>query len=575
LRCKSFRASALRTFDANRSGRREATAHAPSSALLWSTIRLVERLQLTKGWAPYWIFLVLGVANAVLYANLQPLWEGFDEAFHYAFVEHVATRGALPVFGSTHVALDVEESLRLAPAAPPVRVNLPYVMTYSEYFALSDEGRSARRAALWRIPSAWREQVLPGANMNYEAQQAPLAYLVLAPLDALWAGTPLAARVLRLRLVCAITAVLLCFAAALRLAKWLEMDRAATSFMLLLLLSAQMFYGATAHVANDWLSVSLSAWFFAALARYLDVPATSAAFWLGFIAGAGVLTKASFLSWAAVGALAVLASFFNRRARPAHVFAYGSTLFALAAPWFARNYHLYGGLSVMQQTMRGATIGDTVSAALRMPWGETVAAQLRGALWTGNSSFNSFSRLTLNVVLTLLAMAFAAWLVTLRRSRCRPLEQWIAIALGVFCLALAYACAVFHVSRPDLPSLMPWHTVAAFLPLACLLACGLRRSRAWGKWLAATLAAGFVYLNIATYVLKLIPQYAGCGEGHIRWREFQTCYCAAGDRTMRLLADTALGPAWLIGGLTALVSALALYLGAVTIGRWFGRAEQS
>ncbi|MEN6601595.1 MAG: hypothetical protein ABFD86_04205, partial [Bryobacteraceae bacterium] len=377
-----------------------------------------------------------------------------------------------------------------------------------------------------------------------------------------------------LRLVCAIAAVQLGFAAALRLAQWLEMDRAATSLMLLLLLSALMFYGATAHVANDWLSISLSAWFFVALARFLDAPGTRAAFWLGLIASAGVLTKAYFLTWAAVGALAVVASFFSRRARLAQVLAYGLTLSALAAPWFARSYHVYGGLSVMQQTMRGVTMGDTLHAALRMPWGETIAAQLRGALWTGNSSFNSFSRVTLNVILVLMAMAFTTWLMTLAHSQCKALEEWMASALSVFCLALAYACAVFHVVRPDLPNLMPWYTVAAFLPLACLLACGLRRARAWGKWLAAALAACFVYLNIATYVLKLIPQYAGCGEGPIRWREFQTCYSVAGDRTMRLLADTALGPVWLIAGLTVLVSALALYLAATTIGRWFVRAEQ-
>lgn len=523
--------------------------------------------------APLWLFLALGLANAVLYSNLQPLWEGFDEPFHYAFVEHVATRGALPAFGSAHVALDVEESLRLAPASLPVRANLPYVMTYSEYFALSDGERAARRGALWRIPADWRRTVRPGANMNYEAQQAPLAYLALAPLDRLWARESLPARVLRLRLFCAAAAVLACFGAALALARAFEMDRAATSLMLLLLVSAQMFYGATAHVANDWLSVSLAAWFVVALVRYLKTPGVPAAIWLGLIVGLGVLAKASFLAWAAAGGLAVLMTTLRRRGRIAQVLAFAALLLALTAPWFMRNYRGHGSFSVMQQTMRGIHGSDILRAALALPWGETIVAQLRAALWTGNSSFNSFSRATLNVILILLGMALVAWLVTLSRARRAQLETWMAVSLGVFCLALAYACAVFYASRAGVVHLMPWHTVPAFLPLACLLACGLRRARTAGEFLAAGLALGFVYLNIATYVLKLIPQYAGCDEGRVRIRELYGCYVAAADRTMRLLSDTALGPAWLILVLTAVTSILALCAAGVTLKRWFAEVE--
>jgi hypothetical protein len=534
---------------------------------------LIQRLPIVKYIAPYWLFLALGLANAVLYSNLQPLWEGFDEPFHYAFVEHVSTRGALPEFGAAHLALDVEESLRLAPASAPVRANLPYVMTYSEYFALSDAERQARRARLWRIPVEWREQVLAGANMNYEAQQAPLAYLVLAPLDMLWAREPLPMRVLRLRLFCAVSAVLLTFAAALALARRLEMDRAATSLMLLLLMCAQMFYASTAHVANDWLSVGLSAWLFVALACYLRAPTLRTAMWLGAIAGLGVLTKVYFLAWAAAATLAVLAAVVQRRASIRQAAAFAFAAFALAAPWFARNLHVYGSFSVMQQTMRGVTTGDILRAAIALPWGETIAAQLRSALWTGNSSFTTFSRSTLNLILVLLAIALAAWLLSLPRARRGAIESWTALAVGVFCLALAYACAVFHVHRMDLPHLMPWHTVAAFLPLACLAASGLRRTRVWGKFAAAALILGFVYLNVATYALKLIPQYAGCEAGRMRWPELQACYAGAGDRTLRVLADTALGPVWLIVPLTAVVCVVAPYLAGVAIRSWFSEAD--
>jgi len=520
--------------------------------------------------SPYWLLLALGLANAALYVQLLPLWEGFDEPFHYGFLEHVAVRGALPVFGRTHLARDVEESLRLAPASPPVRRNLPYVMTYSEYFALPAGERAARRQALWNIPSAWRELSAPVANMNYEAQQAPLAYLALAPLDGLWADRTLAVRVLRLRLVCGVAAVLLCFAAGLCLARTLEMDVAAASLMLLLLFSAQMFYGATAHVANDWLAVSLAAWFLVALARYVRAPAAGAALWLGVAAGLGLLAKAYFLAFAAVAALAVLAQLLRRRARAAEVLPFALSVLALAAPWFARNLAEYGSLSVMQQTMRGVTFSAAAAAALHLPWAETAAAQLRAALWPGNSRFTTFSRTSLNAILLLLAAALLTWLLTLRAARHGRLERWIALACGVFLLALAYACAVFHAYGGGSPHLMPWQTAPLFLPLACLAAGGLRRAGAGGRYLAIALAAGFAYLDAATYVVKLIPAYAGCVTGRAGWRELHACYVSAGDRTLPLLADTALGPAWLVMALAAVVPVLVIAATTVTVRRWFG-----
>ena len=32
------------------------------------------------------LLIAYGVANALLYATLLPLWEGFDEPFHYSYV---------------------------------------------------------------------------------------------------------------------------------------------------------------------------------------------------------------------------------------------------------------------------------------------------------------------------------------------------------------------------------------------------------------------------------------------------------------------------------------------------------
>ena len=40
--------------------------------------------------------LCFGIINACLYSALLPLWEGFDEPFHFAYVQQLANGWGLP-----------------------------------------------------------------------------------------------------------------------------------------------------------------------------------------------------------------------------------------------------------------------------------------------------------------------------------------------------------------------------------------------------------------------------------------------------------------------------------------------
>jgi hypothetical protein len=48
-----------------------------------------------------------GVLNAVLYSMLLPLWDGFDEPFHYGYVETLAVRRTIPRLGSTPLSEEI------------------------------------------------------------------------------------------------------------------------------------------------------------------------------------------------------------------------------------------------------------------------------------------------------------------------------------------------------------------------------------------------------------------------------------------------------------------------------------
>ena len=113
------------------------------------------------------------------------------------------------------------------------------------------------RRRLEELPAGWR-QVEAGAN-NYEAHQAPLAYVLLAIPDWLCGSAPLMSRVLSVRLWCAIAACVLQALATLALAGRLGLSRPAQASAVFLVLTSQMFAATVARVSNDFLAVPLAA----------------------------------------------------------------------------------------------------------------------------------------------------------------------------------------------------------------------------------------------------------------------------------------------------------------------------
>jgi len=66
---------------------------------------------------------------------LLPLWEGFDEPFHFGYVQYLASERKFPDPRKSRLSEEVGRSLLLAPASVAVKRNLPKVTTYPEFFA--------------------------------------------------------------------------------------------------------------------------------------------------------------------------------------------------------------------------------------------------------------------------------------------------------------------------------------------------------------------------------------------------------------------------------------------------------
>jgi hypothetical protein len=515
--------------------------------------------------------LVYGLLNAALYAGLLPLWEGWDEPFHYGCVQEISRQGRLPVLGRAVISREIWDSLDDVPVAEGVRKNIRKGITFGAYFRLTAPERSELRRRLEGLDPRTGSEASQSAN--YEAQQPPLSYLLVAPLDALWAAAPLPTRILRLRLVCAFLAVLLTAAGILRLANLLLLPAEWAHAALFVVFSSQMFYAATAHITNDWLAVPLFTLLMAQTVALYISPRLASAAWLGAILGAALLTKAYFLPAAPVVFAVAAVCVWRQRLRWQHTALAAVLTLAIAAPWYGGNV-LHGNLSGMQETARGAPAGELARAALRLPWLATLWSTSHSALWTGNNSYMAFSGLTLTLMLVLLAAAYAIYIWRGVRSGFPAGERIVAAGILFEVLGLAYATVVFcWASRGAASTPSPWYWQALWPSGICLLTFGCYRGGSLGRWLALATAWVWTYSIAATYLAKLIPYYAGLSDGRTRLADLPHWYGALFTGSAGSLDTVALLPSGLLLGVAGLVvlSAVAL-AGFVSTGICYSRA---
>src|SRR5258708_25961254 len=149
------------------------------------------------------------VARGVFYAALLPLWEGYDEYSHFAYVQHLIAHGTLPVPKVARLSREISESLEAAPVAWMLRGRSPGGMPHDAFWKLSPQEREARLATLQRPGGASARQDDPEAEGMYESQQPPLYYWILSPFLRMAGAWTLGSRVFLLRLV----SILICSAA--------------------------------------------------------------------------------------------------------------------------------------------------------------------------------------------------------------------------------------------------------------------------------------------------------------------------------------------------------------------------
>jgi hypothetical protein len=515
-----------------------------------------------------------GILNSILYCSLMPLWEGLDEPFHYGYVETLSVHERFPVFGRTTLSAEIWESLHIGPVSHTVKQNLPFATTFSQFFSLPEAERTSRCASLISLPVPLRGQ--DSLQGNYEAQQAPLAYLMLAVPDAVMHDAPLRRRIFWLRLIGAISACLMEIAAIWQLVQLFHLPPALGYAALFFVLSCQMFYAAIGHISNDWLAIPLTTWLLVSLARLQHEPGKRNALLTGCLLTAGLLTKAYFLFWLCFVVFCVGLRALRARIALRPVLFLLAPVMIIAGPWYVRNVLLYGTVAGVFTMQTGPSSDRILRALLALDWLKVFICSARSALWTGNNSFLRFSAGTLNVILSLILLGALLWLCGLKRRAPAGAEVLVAVACVSFLPVLAWSCAaLFAFSANPAAYIAPWYTQALAAPVACLICAGFGRWGKGGLLLAASLCVAFSYLLVATYLLKLLPLYAGYPHHRTPVRLVWHWYLHDWAEAYGNLAQVALGNPMLVVVLVAAVSFLSVALAGVICCRLARESQRS
>lgn len=466
----------------------------------------------------FYLVVLYGLLHGSFYSCLLPLWEGFDEPFHYGYVQELALNRHLPSWGESRLSAEVTESLKFAPGSYIVQRNLPFIRTYQSFHLLTKEQQSELRRALTSIPPQSTNSDI--SLHNYEAHHAPLAYILLAPIEWSLGSYPLIYRILLLRILSTWAATLVVAAAVAWLVALYGGGRRTSSCILFCLYSTQMFWGTVAHICNDWLAIPLGTALLCAVIQFATRPTRKSGLCLGLILGAGLLTKAYFLALVPI-ALLVLARTVGRLGKVNFFASAIALLGALSGGvWYLRNLLLFGSFSGMAEHQSGLHAGDVVTAIPMVPWIASLTYQARGVLWTGNNSFQTFSQVTLNLILALAAISFL-------RAAVREMPGFrISMAYLIsFGLALAYSTALsFSFTNGESAGASPWYAQFLYPPVLTFVWLGVSDKRLSSRCLASALLAFFLYMIPVTYFVKLMPLYGWNFVGKVSLGELADRY---------------------------------------------------
>jgi hypothetical protein len=435
-----------------------------------------------------WIFWALFLVRGTFYSTMLPLWEGWDEYAHMAWITHWSDHGTLPRTTDT-ISREIDESMRLAPLPRELRWIGPPYLIHSDWWALPVGERETRARSLAALSPALAHQAAVAINgrpfVFYEAQQPPLFYWIAAAVSRPEADRPLRERIHLLRLLSVFLASLaipFTFVAARGVFK---NGGGSPSHSAALLAVAPGLAIDSARVANDGLAIGVAALFLWLMARE-----NSGWIGAGLTLGAAILVKASLLVLAPI----LVICWLRRSGEMALALSLG---FAIGGWWYVRNLLIGVPLAGWQESVSLNTLAVSAIHLIRTGgWVNGAQTVAKSFTWFGAWSFMTL-RTWMYIILE--ACAMAAMLAGLAARRAAVLTP--AVFAGCFSAAIALGAAAYYAVH-GIPGIPGWYLWPAGGATAILIVAGAGRfSIAFAAMLALT--------DLFGAACRMMPYYAG------------------------------------------------------------------
>ncbi len=446
-----------------------------------------------------WLFFL---TFATVLAVLTPLGEGFDEPWHFDYVQHVAQTGRVPLGHSEYLSTELDAFLRNHPQSWMVEKTAPFLLSHDEYWREDSRQRDFQDRVLGELRFSGKYVEQPPL-VQYEHNQPPLYYVLTAPVFAVasrFSSVPHTFIITRLWSVLLASFVI---PAAFLLALAVFSNVAAANAVAFLVALFPGLYTGVVRVANDALTVPLACLVFVFLTAFLKTgnPLYFRALCVGMIAG--LWTKAFFVPILA-GALVAL---FGHLKWKHGLVLWGVAL--LGCPWYVYNFAYTGSWTGLSETVRAKTsVVSSLGVLAQMDWMNVLTSARKLHIWIGNWSFLDVRTWMYQAVTWLFVLGAAGLLEGLRRRKKWRLAPVLA-AYAAFLAGVAYhATQAFQAD--GISTAAGWYLTSAIPLEAVIFVAGAEMwPRRYGKWFILTMAVFEVALLAYTTMFVEVPYYSG------------------------------------------------------------------
>ena len=463
------------------------------------------------------------LARGLFYASILPIWEGYDEPYHFSYMQYVVATHALPTL-STPLSREVGASLHVLPLPWMLTLQaIPKpVYTHDDFWKVPPSGRDLLEKQFRGIPAQWAMQPSPEHVKNYEAQQPPLYYILCLPLLLALRNQTLATQIFVVRYT-GVAFASLAIPLAFGLVRRATRNSTAAYRVLALAVLMPELYVNLGRVSNEVLALVIYTALLYAFVRFSEeLPRSRMIVLAGALIGIGLLTKAYFLT--AVPAFFVIVVFYLRRypeqwRRTLISSSIAALLFlAIASPWYVHVHRSTGSWSGLQPAAeKPHSTALILSNIPRVNWRSGILSVGISHIWFGAWSFLRLPTFWYVVFAAGYGLVLIGILVHLRRmlaqKRIGIYGDAVAASFSLyvfFCLGLAYDIVLLFVSV-GASSSTGWYMYCLVIAEVLLVYFGLQGlfPTASFTWVVPAVVLAFALLDLYGTHFMLVPYYAG------------------------------------------------------------------